>query len=122
MPSLNWSGGEHEEKPSAKGDPGEIPTESLHVGGIDADEQYGMDARAFLRSNNMKKTQDEWSEEARKKAAEARKGALTGNSPVAGASGGAHSHTSLERKVAKAQGISRSEAVARLKATAEKHA
>lgn len=50
--TLNWGGGNHEEHTSAPGDPAKLDPKCRHTAGI-SDEQYGQDARRFLRDGNL---------------------------------------------------------------------
>jgi hypothetical protein len=64
--SLNWAGGNHEEHTSGPGDPSSLAEQERNVAGVDGeiempatDEQFGMDARKFLRDGNLMRARRE---------------------------------------------------------------
>lgn len=77
---LNWGGGFHEVTPGGKEDTKTLPPETKAAVGTGDNGEFGRAARRFLRDGyaqqiraGAKAKDDEWSPEARKAAAEARK-------------------------------------------------
>jgi hypothetical protein len=69
---LNWGGGEHEVKIGGVGDTPAMPPGARTACASDSGE-FGRDARRYLRDGFAKTVRDDWSPEARKAAAEARR-------------------------------------------------